>query len=38
LNSTESIKALALNLLGRPLNHKPEQGIYIDNGQKVMAK
>ena len=26
------------DLLGRPLNHKPEQGIYIDNGQKVMAK
>ena len=26
------------DLLGRPLNRKPEQGIYIDNGQKIMAK
>lgn len=22
----------------RPLNHKPEQGIYIDNNKKVLAK
>ena len=26
------------DLLGRPLNHKPEQGIYIDNGKKVIVK
>ena len=26
------------DLLGRPLNQKPEQGIYIDNGKKVIAK
>lgn len=26
------------DLMGRPLNHKPEQGIYIDNGKKVIAK
>ncbi len=26
------------DLLGRPLYHKPEQGIYIDNGQKVIVK
>lgn len=26
------------DMLGRPLNHKPEQGIYIDNDKKVIAK
>lgn len=26
------------DLMGRPLNHKPEQGIYIDNGNKILAK
>ena len=26
------------DLLGRPLNQKPEQGIYIDNNKKVIAK
>ena len=26
------------DLLGRPLNHQPEQGIYIDNGKKVIVK
>ena len=26
------------DLLGRPLSHKPEHGIYIDNHQKVIAK
>ena len=26
------------DMQGRPLNHKPEQGIYIDNTKKVIAK
>lgn len=26
------------DLLGRPLREKPEQGIYIDNGQKVITE
>lgn len=26
------------DMLGRPLNHRPEQGIYIDNDKKVIAK
>lgn len=26
------------DLLGRPLLHKPEQGVYIDNNKKVLAK
>lgn len=26
------------DLLGRPLNQKPEHGIYIDNGKKAIAK
>ncbi|MBR5728556.1 MAG: hypothetical protein IKX39_07920 [Muribaculaceae bacterium] len=26
------------DLLGRPLYQKPEQGVYIDNGQKVIVK
>ena len=26
------------DLLGRPFNHKPEQGIYIDNGKKILVK
>ena len=26
------------DLLGRQLLHKPEQGVYIDNNKKVLAK
>ena len=42
IESIETIEADGthryFDLLGRPLLHKPEQGVYIDNGQKVIVK